>query len=208
MRTQNQAQTRTKRTRQWLHDSGSALIAWHSGSGLARTPVRGMALALVVVVCALIPRLLLHGVLGERSAFTLFILAVMVCVRLGGVFSAAAATGFSIVAATILFLGPARDDTERLADFIEIVLFAFVGLGITWLAQQLRAATLQAEEALEHVRTLTGLLPICAWCKKIRTETGQWQLLEQYFSQHSEAKFTHGLCQDCAKRLESEWKIS
>jgi K+-sensing histidine kinase KdpD len=184
------------------------LIAWHSGSGLAKTPVRGIGLALVVVVCALIPRLLLHGVLGERSAFTLFILAVMVCVRLGGVFSAAAATAFSIVAATILFLGPARDGTERLADFIEIVLFAFVGWGITWLAQQLRAATLQAEAALERVRTLTGLLPICAWCKKIQTETSQWQQLELYLSQRSEAKFTHGLCPDCTKRLANERKVS
>jgi K+-sensing histidine kinase KdpD len=184
------------------------LNGWHSTSGAITTPrlwwLRGIALSTLIVACALIPRLWLHGVLEDRSTFILFTLAVMVCARFGGVFAGAIATGLSILAGIIVFLGPAHDEAERLADIIEILLFAVVGLGITWLAQQLRSARLRAEEALEQVRTLTGLLPICAWCKKIRDEEGRWQQLERYLSLHSDAKFTHGLCEDCGRRMEAD----
>ena len=188
------------------------LSEWHPTSEAITPPrlwwLRVVALSTAAVACAIIPRLWLHGVLEDRSTFILFTLAVMVCVRLGGVFAGAIATGLSILAGIIVFLGPAHDETERLADIIEILLFAFVGLGITWLAQQLRAARLRAEDALEQVRTLTGLLPICAWCKKIRDEEGRWQQLERYISLHSDAKFTHGLCEECARRMEAERQAS
>jgi len=51
---------------------------------------------------------------------------------------------------------------------------------------------------------LTGLLTICAWCNKIRDEEGRWQQLESYISLHSDAKFTHGLCEECAAYMEAE----
>ena len=184
------------------------LNEWHPTSETITAPrlwwLRVVALSSAVVACALVPRLWLHGVLEDRSTFILFTLAVMVCVRFGGVFAGAIATGLSILAGIVVFLGPAQGEAERLADIIEILLFAIVGLGITWLAQQLRAARLRAEDALEQVRTLTGLLPICAWCKKIRDEEGRWQQLERYISLHSDAKFTHGLCEECARRLEAD----
>jgi len=184
------------------------LSEWHLTSEAITAPrlsgLRGIALSTVVVACALVPRLWLHGVLEDRSTFILFTLAVMVCVRFGGVFAGAIATGLSILAGLVVFLGPSHDQTERLADSIEILLFAIVGLGITWLAQQLRAARLRAEDALEQVRTLTGLLPICAWCKKIRDEEGRWQQLERYITLHSDAEFTHGLCEDCGRRMEAD----
>ena len=177
-----------------------------SGSAAITTPrsarLRSVVLSIVVVAAALLLRLLLHGVLGDRSTFVLFTLAVMICVRFGGVLSGAIATVLSIIAGILVFLGPARDDAERVADAVEIVLFLCVGLGIIWLAQQLRAARLRAEDALEQVRTLTGLLPICAWCKKIRDEEGHWHQFERYLSLHSDAKFTHGLCGECAKRMD------
>ncbi len=53
--------------------------------------------------------------------------------------------------------------------------------------------------ALEKVRTLGGLLPICASCKKIRDDKGYWNQLEKYLGDHTDAKLTHGLCPDCAK---------
>jgi PAS domain S-box-containing protein len=53
--------------------------------------------------------------------------------------------------------------------------------------------------ALAQVRTLRGLIPICAWCKKIRNDGGYWEQLEAYIKNHSEADFTHGMCPDCAK---------
>jgi DNA-binding NarL/FixJ family response regulator len=55
------------------------------------------------------------------------------------------------------------------------------------------------EEALATVKTLTGLLPICAVCKKIRDDTGYWNQLEAYIEAHSDAEFTHGLCPACRR---------
>ena len=57
------------------------------------------------------------------------------------------------------------------------------------------------QSALADVRQLSGLLPICAHCKKIRDDQGYWTQLEQFITQHSTATFTHGLCPDCERRL-------
>jgi hypothetical protein len=51
--------------------------------------------------------------------------------------------------------------------------------------------------AQQEVKVLSGLLPICAKCKKIRDDTGYWHKIESYLSQHTEATFTHGLCEPC-----------
>ena len=64
---------------------------------------------------------------------------------------------------------------------------------------------LDLREALASVRTLRGMLPICAACKKIRDDQGYWQAVEHYISEHSEAEFSHGLCPDCMKRLYPEF---
>ena len=56
-------------------------------------------------------------------------------------------------------------------------------------------------DALAQVKTLHGLLPICASCKKIRTDEGYWQSIETYIQQHSEASFTHGICPVCKEKL-------
>lgn len=59
----------------------------------------------------------------------------------------------------------------------------------------------QLRDALAQVRTLRGILPICSGCKKVRDDTGYWQVVELYVSQHTEAEFSHGLCPDCLRRL-------
>jgi len=56
----------------------------------------------------------------------------------------------------------------------------------------------QLQEALSQVKTLAGLLPICAWCKNVRDDQGYWMRVEEYIQDHSDAKFSHGLCPDCA----------
>ena len=56
------------------------------------------------------------------------------------------------------------------------------------------------QKALAEVKTLSGMLPICAWCKKIRNDEGYWQKIEAYFKSHSDLDFTHGICNDCAKK--------
>ncbi len=57
------------------------------------------------------------------------------------------------------------------------------------------------EEALKEVKTLTGLIPICASCKKIRDDKGFWNQIELYIREHSDAEFSHGICPDCAEKL-------
>jgi hypothetical protein len=59
---------------------------------------------------------------------------------------------------------------------------------------------LELQEALAEVKTLSGLLPICSHCKKIRDDKGYWTQLESYIHQHSEAVFSHGICQKCAQK--------
>ena len=59
----------------------------------------------------------------------------------------------------------------------------------------------ELKEALTNVKTLNGLLPICASCKKIRNDTGYWEQVEGYIMHHSNASFTHGFCPDCVKKL-------
>jgi len=63
-----------------------------------------------------------------------------------------------------------------------------------------RALEARIEEALSQVKTLSGLLPICAWCKKVREDTGYWRQIETYVSERSQAEFTHGICPDCRTR--------
>ncbi len=66
---------------------------------------------------------------------------------------------------------------------------------------ELRRANEQLRESLAHIKTLRGLLPICASCKKIRDPKGYWQQLEDYLLEHSEAEPSHAICPDCARRL-------
>ncbi len=63
------------------------------------------------------------------------------------------------------------------------------------------------QDALAKVRTLGGLLPICAHCKKIRDDTGYWNRIETYIADHSEAEFSHSVCPDCARELYPEHSL-
>jgi PAS domain S-box-containing protein len=58
--------------------------------------------------------------------------------------------------------------------------------------------------AMANIKTLKGLLPTCAWCKKVRDENGNWQRVETYIEEHSSASFTHGICPDCLKKNDPE----
>jgi len=62
----------------------------------------------------------------------------------------------------------------------------------------------ELRSAMEKVKTLSGLLPICASCKKIRDDKGYWTQIEKYIRDHSEAEFTHGFCPECVKKLYAE----
>jgi PAS domain S-box-containing protein len=63
----------------------------------------------------------------------------------------------------------------------------------------------ELQSAIEHIKTLRGIIPICASCKKIRDDKGYWQQVEAYVSRHTEAQFSHGVCPDCMKKLYPEF---
>jgi PAS domain S-box-containing protein len=62
----------------------------------------------------------------------------------------------------------------------------------------------QLQNALAEVKTLSGLLPLCSSCKRIRDDKGYWQQIEAYIRDHSEAEFSHSVCPECAKKLYPE----
>jgi PAS domain S-box-containing protein len=63
------------------------------------------------------------------------------------------------------------------------------------------------ETAIEEIKALKGILPICSSCKKIRDDKGYWQQIETYISDHSDAEFTHSLCPDCIKKLYPDFNM-
>jgi uncharacterized protein with PIN domain len=54
--------------------------------------------------------------------------------------------------------------------------------------------------SLKKIQTLSGLIPICAWCKKIRDDKGYWESVEAYIGERTKAEFTHGMCPECAEK--------
>jgi len=69
---------------------------------------------------------------------------------------------------------------------------------------EVRLLHTELQKALENVKLLSGMLPICMWCKKIRDDQGYWNAIEHYLSQHSEAEFTRGICPDCKRKYSGE----
>jgi hypothetical protein len=70
--------------------------------------------------------------------------------------------------------------------------------------EALAATNTQLRAALNDVRTLSGLIPICANCKRVRDDQGYWQAVESYISTHSDATFSHAICQSCGPTLYGE----
>ncbi len=84
----------------------------------------------------------------------------------------------------------------------EVHSLAVLGVDITErkeMEERLRNTITELEKALSDVKTLSGLVPICSGCKKIRDDTGYWNGLEHYISSHTHAQFSHGMCPECIK---------
>lgn len=62
------------------------------------------------------------------------------------------------------------------------------------------------QDALDNIKRLSGLLPICSSCKKIRDDKGYWNQIERYIAEHSEAEFSHGICPECVRKLYPQYK--
>ena len=80
-----------------------------------------------------------------------------------------------------------------------------VGYRIVTLQKDLTQKIKEKEEALAHVRQLQGLISICSYCHRIRNDEETWEKLEKYITNHSEAKFSHGICPECMEKYFSEY---
>jgi len=88
---------------------------------------------------------------------------------------------------------------------VMIIVGAIVFIGVTNpIVKRLSETVKRLQAALDNVKTLRGLLPICSSCKKIRDDSGYWNQIELYVRDHSDADFSHGICPDCAKELYPE----
>ena len=72
--------------------------------------------------------------------------------------------------------------------------------------KEIESINSELKDALDHVKQLGGLIPICAKCKNIRDDKGYWNQIESYISEHSEAEFSHSICPDCASKLYPEYQ--
>lgn len=89
----------------------------------------------------------------------------------------------------------------------EVVARVQTHLNVRNLQKRLKEKNDQLQKALDEVKTLRGIIPICASCKKIRDDKGAWKQVEAYVATHSYASFTHSLCEECSEELygDQEW---
>jgi len=112
------------------------------------------------------------------------------------------------VVGTLRYYGPFIRDTQQepmmLAQFFSGFM-AIMALTTGAVVAERSKLTEDLQETLTHVKTLSGLLPICAWCKKIRNDGGYWQEVEAYIHENSDADFTHGVCPECLVKYKSDF---
>ena len=99
-----------------------------------------------------------------------------------------------------------EDLVERLEYIITSSVFVCIALIVPlWIIirdiSRLEKTTARLQKALDNIKTLEGLLPMCANCKNIRDDDGYWQKVEVYIRDHSEAQLSHSICPDCAIKL-------
>jgi hypothetical protein len=83
--------------------------------------------------------------------------------------------------------------------FLEVLINAVIRMIVFSLIVLLVDSEVKRRSLLREIKVLRGILPICSFCKKIRTENNTWIPIEQYVDEHSEAEFSHGFCPDCMK---------
>jgi K+-sensing histidine kinase KdpD len=159
---------------------------------------------------------LLDYVTGAEPNVTLFYLAPLALAswRLskGEAILASAITSLASVVVNYVILRPSEGlwipfwNSIVLFGIFLLVVLTLSSLRKSFLEQRRLISELQ--DALANVKTLSGLLPICSWCKKVRDDKGYWQAVEAYVSMHSEAEFSHGICPDCITRVSRDYTRS
>jgi len=146
-----------------------------------------------------------------QSRDVLFLAAVIVVSRYAGATAGLCAALFSVLIFDWFF-----DPTPHILDFtvaglVRAVVFGSVSMLVASLEKQRRGAIRSLEEtnkklstSLDEIKILRGILPVCSYCKQIKTETDTWVQMEKYIHEHSEADFSHGVCPDCLRKYYPE----
>lgn len=108
-----------------------------------------------------------------------------------------------LVGESFVLFDPLRESFSEHRPII-VISFVFAEIISVFTSAHLQRTRFLAFRALSEVKTLSGMIPICANCKKIRDDDGYYQQLEHYISTHSEASFSHGVCPDCIPELYPE----
>jgi hypothetical protein len=120
-------------------------------------------------------------------------------------YSIAVASAFCWLAADIFSRHPYSNEWFRFWNsLIRLAAFSIVAellIRAQYMANIQRRLNEDLSHALEQVKLLQGLLPVCCSCKKIRNKEEEWEQMESYIQRHSEADFTHGICPECAEKL-------
>ena len=94
-----------------------------------------------------------------------------------------------------------RDDLRVLWEGVR------VGRRVLALQQRLAERVVELQEMIANVKQLRGLLPICSYCKRIRSDSNYWEQVESYISNHTDAEFTHGICPCCYEKVLAELNL-
>jgi len=106
----------------------------------------------------------------------------------------------------------ARDPVPNVRGLVSVVLVLLVitamviGVAVRFyrLSRTVRKQAIKLQAALDDVKTLRGIIPICSYCHKVRDDDGAWGGLEKYVREHSDAAFSHGICHDCYPKVQEE----
>lgn len=98
------------------------------------------------------------------------------------------------------FVAGANDYITKPFDNEELQARVSVGKRVIQLQTQLADKVTSLENAMEHIKTLQGILPVCSSCHRIRNNEESWERLEEYISEHSDAQFSHTLCPVCVEK--------
>ena len=143
----------------------------------------------------------------HHSRELLLVAAIVVTSRYAGT-----AAGLFVALASVLVFDWFFDSTPHALEFtaggvLRAAAFGFVSLLVAFLERQrqhaigrLEMTNKQLQTALSEIKTLHGLLPICSYCKQIRTDSGSWIGLEEYVRRHTQANFSHGVCPSCLRK--------
>jgi K+-sensing histidine kinase KdpD len=200
------------------------------------SPASRYGCAVLVSAAAVAARVLLDPVLGDSHPFATFFVAVVISAWHGGVGPSLLTLALVALSALYMFLPPRNSfEVHNLSDQVGMGLFIVIGLVMASMCESLRAAqrrvqsrqkqleheaagrqrmgeerdsrTRQLQEALAAAKTLRGLLPLCAWCKSIRDGRGSWEQLETYLRDTLDVEITHGICPQCAEKMQAEGQI-